>query len=519
MTSAYESSSGFRLARARTGTAPHARALRACVVLSTALAAALVTSPSATAGEQELPQEVAQLMPISPGAGDELGRSVSYREPFLISGAWGASSQGSPQVGHALVWRWHPNGWILEAQLHASDAAEGDRFAGAVAVSRPTLLLLPRSAAAVGAHGADVAGHADSGAAYVFRRDLDGLWVQEAKLVPSDPQDNAQFGRAVAMDGDLIAVGAPQRNNFRGAVYLFRMSLDQGFTPHWTQEAILTPTGVFAGDSFGTCVAIAGDRVVAGAPGDDIGTSINRGAAYVFQKQGANWVQTAQLKDPAGQQQDEFGRTIAIDSIGKEIVIGNSPTLTSNLSSAFIFSFSGSAWTLTKVLAPKELQVGDGFAQSVSIDSSFVAVGAPSRKVDGGSLRGAVFFWRSNEFGWSFDEVVVDASGAVGDSFGSAVSVSGEGAIVGAKGVDQSGVANAGALFVEWIVDCNEDFEFNLCDPGEADLDGDGFVNGSDLGSLLGLWGTVEPFAPGDLNGDGGIDGDDLGVMLGSWTG
>jgi hypothetical protein len=48
-----------------------------------------------------------------------------------------------------------------------------------------------------------------------------------------------------------------------------------------------------------------------------------------------------------------------------------------------------------------------------------------------------------------------------------------------------------------------------------GDLNGDGAVNGFDLGLLLGGWGQ-----PGtaDLNGDGTVDGFDLGLLLGAWT-
>jgi hypothetical protein len=46
-----------------------------------------------------------------------------------------------------------------------------------------------------------------------------------------------------------------------------------------------------------------------------------------------------------------------------------------------------------------------------------------------------------------------------------------------------------------------------------ADLDGDGLVDGSDLGVLLGAWGS----AAADLNDDGVADGKDLGIMLGAW--
>lgn len=50
-----------------------------------------------------------------------------------------------------------------------------------------------------------------------------------------------------------------------------------------------------------------------------------------------------------------------------------------------------------------------------------------------------------------------------------------------------------------------------------GDLDGDGTVDGADLGLLLSLWGTGDPVA--DLDGSGVVDGADLGLLLGAWTG
>ncbi|MBL9141927.1 MAG: hypothetical protein JNK53_08685, partial [Phycisphaerae bacterium] len=50
--------------------------------------------------------------------------------------------------------------------------------------------------------------------------------------------------------------------------------------------------------------------------------------------------------------------------------------------------------------------------------------------------------------------------------------------------------------------------------PCLGDLDNDGSVGGSDLGMLLGAWGTS---GPGDLDNDGLVGGSDLGQMLGAW--
>jgi len=50
-----------------------------------------------------------------------------------------------------------------------------------------------------------------------------------------------------------------------------------------------------------------------------------------------------------------------------------------------------------------------------------------------------------------------------------------------------------------------------------GDLNGDGVVDGNDLGTLLGQWGAC-PACSADFNGDGVVDGNDLGVLLGNWS-
>ena len=52
--------------------------------------------------------------------------------------------------------------------------------------------------------------------------------------------------------------------------------------------------------------------------------------------------------------------------------------------------------------------------------------------------------------------------------------------------------------------------------PPSPDLNGDGVVNGDDLGQLLAAWGATG--GPADLNSDGSVNGDDLGILLGAWT-
>jgi len=48
-----------------------------------------------------------------------------------------------------------------------------------------------------------------------------------------------------------------------------------------------------------------------------------------------------------------------------------------------------------------------------------------------------------------------------------------------------------------------------------GDLDGDGFVDGADLGALLSLWGVEDPVA--DFACPDGVGGEDLGILLSHW--
>src|SRR5437867_3129953 len=85
------------------------------------------------------------------------------------------------------------------------------------------------------------------------------------------------------------------------------------------------------GDNFGLSVAISGDTMVIGAPGEDSNATgvngnqtnnnaRNSGAAYVFVRDGTNWVQQAYLKASNTGANDLFGWSVAIS--GETVVIG-----------------------------------------------------------------------------------------------------------------------------------------------------------------------------------------------------
>ncbi len=113
----------------------------------------------------------------------------------------------------------------------------------------------------------------DAGAVYVFTR-TGGVWTQQAYLKASNAEANDQFGVAVALAGDTLAVGAlgeasearginhaGNNNNApgSGAAYVFTRTAGV-----WSQQAYVKASN--AGGLFGYGVALAGDTLAVGAP-------------------------------------------------------------------------------------------------------------------------------------------------------------------------------------------------------------------------------------------------------------
>jgi hypothetical protein len=221
-----------------------------------------------------------------------------------LAGLW-ACSPRSEAIGqpssHAL------SGQSVETKRVALDAASGDQFGFAVAISGDT--------AVVGAYYDDDMG-TTSGSAYIFVRD-GATWSQQQKLIAADGVSGDQFGFAVAVSGDTVVVGAPKSDDGgadAGCAYVYTLG---GNT--WSLQEKLVASDGGKGDNFGYSVGVGGDTVVVGAYLDkDKNASI--GSAYVFTRSGSTWDEQQKLVPSDGLADDQFGHAVAIS--GETIVVG-----------------------------------------------------------------------------------------------------------------------------------------------------------------------------------------------------
>ena len=115
-------------------------------------------------------------------------------------------------------------------------------------------------------------------ASAVYPVTIDPLITQQQKLTASDGTSEVLFGHSVAISGNTLVVGVPYDGPpYHGSAYVF---VRGGAT--WSEQQKLTAGDGAGGDRFGFSVAISGDTLVVGAPGDIIGANSDQGSAYVF---------------------------------------------------------------------------------------------------------------------------------------------------------------------------------------------------------------------------------------------
>lgn len=219
----------------------------------------------------------AKLIASDGSAGDAFGTSLGVKGDVMVVGA-PENDVPAFASGAAYVFERDPNGTWLETARLLPDTRHGLQLFGESVATDAGVIL-------VGAYGDDAVAPT-GGAAYVFERDVQQTWVQTQRLVASDGGNSYFFGISVAIDGDLAIVGAENADTFaenRGAAYVFHRQVDGT----WIEIAkLFAPDGRYQ-DEFGRSVALDGNIAVVGAPyrnlvRPDGSRERDAGAAYVF---------------------------------------------------------------------------------------------------------------------------------------------------------------------------------------------------------------------------------------------
>jgi hypothetical protein len=259
----------------------------------------------------------------------------------------------------------------------------------------------------------------------VFLRGAQG-WSRQGSL--RAPDDAAEFGHAVALDGAVAVVGAPLarsgESDFAGAAYVFTRAEDA-----WALESELAPGDPTGVDRFGTAVAVDGDTALVGASTDTNGRGARVGSASVFIRSAEGWIEEAKLLPDADT--EAFGRALALD--GDTAVVGarrSQDGAPDDAGMIYVFSRSDEEWSRDARLEPDGTNRDDRFGTAVALDGDTVLVGAPAEATRSGDASGAVHVFGRANGAWAREAHLAPGRTREGGRLGSTVALDEDVAVV-----------------------------------------------------------------------------------------
>lgn len=324
---------------------------------------------------------------------------------------------------------------VQSAKLLASDGYPGQSFGRAIDADGDWTLVGVLLDSQVGPA---------SGAAYTYRR-RGSEWFETQKLLASDSQAGDNFGCSVAIDGSTLVVGSqsedPQGVFAAGSAYVFEL---RGGV--WRESAKLNSAPLASNAFFGYSVAIDGDRILVGARTEHA-VALNSGAAYLFERSGLDWVQTARFVANDGANWDFFGQSVALH--GDTALIGSSadgPSGGSDHGAAYVFELNGVAWTQVAKLRASDGGASSAFSNHLALGDgvALISAYAHSHGIPGS---GSVYAFERQGGVWTQTQELRAHSPGPSQYFGASVALSGELALIGASN-EPSAAQSHGAAYV-----------------------------------------------------------------------
>lgn len=242
--------------------------------------------------------------------------------------------------------------WVFESELVPESGDVGSGFGTAVVVANGRVFVgAPRQ---------------DDGVVYVFSS-ADGGWGEQARIDGAELGEVRRFGSALAVDGEVLYIGAPGATSDTGQVVLVRQSAAGSWAETWR---VVAPEGTER-DRFGTAVAWGGSVLWIGAPGADE----RAGVVYMF-----GWTTDGDLTALGGvpaaisQPDARLGSSLAASP---GLAVAGAPSANGGVGTATIYTRNADgAWT-AEILEPagKLSSIADGEVKCVEGEAAGFSCG------------------------------------------------------------------------------------------------------------------------------------------------
>ncbi len=272
----------------------------------------------------------------------------------------------------------------------------------------------------------------------------------------------SRFGSSVSLsaDGSIVAIGGPYYDGLEGSdTGYVQVYKNDGET--WYQVGNDIKGEEFA-DRLGLSVSLSADGSVMG-----IGVRKNSSSSLVrvYENRDDTWVQVGDdIEGPVfSSEKRSVGTPVSLSADGSVVAIGGSLYDGENGIDAGVvrvYENRGGIWTqIGDDIEGESAYDASGFSVSLSANGSIVAIGAPFNERNGNrNFRnsGHIRIYE-NQFG-SWTQVVNDIDGYTWDNLGYSVSLSADGSVLAAGGIDEGEFPGHVKIFDTGVSELSTDF-------------------------------------------------------------
>ncbi len=294
-----------------------------------------------------------------------------------------------------------------------------------------------------------------------FYRLTEGKWTLFQEVSPEELSEFSNFGMSVSIEGNtavVSSIGDHESGLFSGAVYVYQFNYTEN---SWELTKKLKASDASIGTSFGHSVQIKENMILVGAYNAH-GNETKSGAAYIFEKNETEWVETSKIYATAGKSNDYFGHTVEIIS-STIIAIGayNADGNEERSGAVYIFEKTGNNWTQNTLLTDPIGLSSDLFGYSLSghtyNETDILFIGAPGTNNDAMQTGSVYLFTHTKEGNWIMNYELIESTSQHNDHFGVSVSFNNKGSLfVGSNRATFNSIKNTGKVYLYENITLNE---------------------------------------------------------------
>ena len=180
-----------------------------------------------------------------------------------------------------------------------------------------------------------------------------------------------------------------------------------------------------------------------------------KGAAYIFLRTGNEWRKVVKLIADEPTDDDRYGESVSIFRSTAIIGVSKDDDNKKNEGSAYIYVREGEDWRQQAKIIPDDLGGSDSFGEAVAIRENTAVIGAPGHTPGGVRFAGAAYIYVREGDTWRQQAKLTANDGAKADRFGSSVAIGSGTIVIGAPAHDTDQGKDAGAAYV-YVRDGNQ---------------------------------------------------------------